>query len=542
MPLLFTMGGNNLEDFFGTISREDIKDSCESKVYFKGLEYYDNNFVTESAYNASKTRLQAIVKGRANYKVTIQLQNSEVLGSCTCPYESVCKHMIATLLFAVYEKPETERITSPNNSENENTQYLYSLSKEELVRLIMKFAPQQFWVEVKNKFADNIFAENAFKKVERNIKNIFKDQERLYEPDDFDTALNKEVKKLSGLEKHLKEKIAGLLFYIMTEVAKATDEGYLYNDYNDYAYETSNEFDEFVINYVKCLDYEEKMAFLEKLDAALEEQPYSTFESLSKLSETVFTKEDLPLLKNMLVSDYQKMSIQLVENYYEKVCNLLSAKEKEVILTRIKDDDSKWLIELAILYESQQEIKKAINTIKIGLAENNDLFGNERVYSLYLDLLKKAGLNLMDAAIDAIFHCPTCTMLLKVTSVIEDGYSACEQILEKENAGQLLEYLETNARHSEGLALIKRSKYIGDTQVFSFFKKNKKQFPSDAENYYSSVINKNLKFAGDHYYQAIADSIEQLKQVNASLAKKYLSDIRLNYKRRRNLISLLSKC
>jgi hypothetical protein len=243
----------------------------------------------------------------------------------------------------------------------------------------------------------------------------------------------------------------------------------------------------------------------------------------------------------MLISGYKKISYPLIGNYYEQVSHLLSVKEKEIILTWIQDDDSKWLIELALLYESQNEVKKAVHTIKVGLAENNDLFGNEQVYTLYLDLLKKAGLNLPEAAMDAISHCPTCTMLQKITSVINDGHLAYEQILERKDAGQLLEYLEAHARLSEAVALIKRDKGIWDTQVFSFFQKNKKQFPADAENYFSGVINKNLESAGDRYYHAIADAIQQLMQVNASLADQYLRDIRLNYKRRRNLISLLLK-
>jgi hypothetical protein len=56
-----------------------------------------------------------------------------------------------------------------------------------------------------------------------------------------------------------------------------------------------------------------------------------------------------------------------------------------------------------------------------------------------------------------------------------------------------------------------------------------------------TLINKNLEFAGDSYYHTVAENIQQLKQVNSSLAAKYLADIRLTYKRRRNLISILSK-
>jgi len=93
----------------------------------------------------------------------------------------------------------------------------------------------------------------------------------------------------------------------------------------------------------------------------------------------------------------------------------------------------------------------------------------------------------------------------------------------------------------EALALIKRSKNIWDTRVFDFFKKHKKNFLADAEKFFGDEINKNLEYAGDSYYHTIADNIQQLKQVNSSLAAEYLVNIRLNYKRRRNLMSILSK-
>jgi hypothetical protein len=114
-------------------------------------------------------------------------------------------------------------------------------------------------------------------------------------------------------------------------------------------------------------------------------------------------------------------------------------------------------------------------------------------------------------------------------------------ILENKNPGQLLEYLEKHSRLSEALALIKRSKGISENDVYDFFKRHKKDFPEDAERLFCGVISKNLENSGEVYYQAIADAIDQLITINQSLALEYIRDIRLNYKRRRNLMSILSK-
>jgi len=332
-----------------------------------------------------------------------------------------------------------------------------------------------------------------------------------------------------------------LLFYIFSEVDEAFNEGYLYDHYSDYNYEPSDAFEEFVENYIRGLNYYGKTSFLTKLDAVLNEQSYNTFEGLRNLTGKVFTDNDLPELKVMLVCDYRKLSHPLVENFYEKVRILLTNSEKEIILTEIQNNSSKWLIEFANLYESQNEIKKAIEVIKIWLNNHANSFGDEKVYVLYLELLNKANLSLSDAANEAISNCSTCSMLQKIALLAPNGLSDYESILEQKNAGQMLEYLETNGRLSEALVLIKRSKNILDTQLYNFFKNHKKDFPLDAENYFSIVIDKNLEYTGDNYYHAISDTIRQLRQINRSLADEYLKNIRFNYKRRRNLISILSK-
>jgi hypothetical protein len=57
-----------------------------------------------------------------------------------------------------------------------------------------------------------------------------------------------------------------------------------------------------------------------------------------------------------------------------------------------------------------------IESIKTWL-RNNDGFGNEDLFSLYLTMINKAGGNFSDVAKEAITHCPTCLMLQKIASL-----------------------------------------------------------------------------------------------------------------------------
>lgn len=231
----------------------------------------------------------------------------------------------------------------------------------------------------------------------------------------------------------------------------------------------------------------------------------------------------------------------MIEKYYDQVYELLTINEDETILKIIQFNNTYKLIKLVNLYDVQNELEKAIEVIKVWIEKANKSYGDDMVYYKYLDLLKKSQQSIFDVAKEAITLCPNSSMLEKVVSLDKENSSVYERILEKKIPGHLLEYLEKHSRLSEALALIKRSKSIWEEDVFNFFKKHKKEFPADAEKLFCRIIEKNLENAGDHYYQAIADALEQLVEINQLVAFEYVKDIRFNYKRRRNLMSILSK-
>jgi hypothetical protein len=515
MHSLFSTSQSDLSAFFRTLQTDDIRDCCSSKIYRRGEDYFESDAVSRIAYNGEKTLLKATVCGEDNYTVTIVLRDGKIFGSFTCPYEDVCKHIVATLLYATDDNAELEiEHIDDKDTKNYLYQYLQSLSKNELVALVEKFASEKFRTEVKNKFVNAGSAQKSFHKVEQKIRRLFDNQNLMYSPSDFSNALDSELEKLSGLEKPLRKEIEELLFYVIQRVDEAFDNGYLYEDYGDWCYEASQYFEEFVARYVACLDSSGKTSFLAKLDAALGEQSYSTFESLREIANSVFSDDDLPNLKNVLMSDYQNISPKLAGKYYDRVSNLISYDEKATVLGVLLKGSDKRAIELAMLHDAQGNLSKAIETLNAWLTDNRgSYYRHEDAWSFYLDLLEKGNHDLSDAASDAIVNCSTDTMLSKIVSIIGGDTTRYELLLEEKDADSMLRYLQKENRLQEALTLIKRKTHISENLIHDFFRAHKMVFPDDATTYFSKVIDKNLKETGDRYYEAIADALRDRKSV-----------------------------
>ncbi|MDR0796146.1 MAG: SWIM zinc finger family protein [Tannerella sp.] len=542
MHKLFNTSKQSLSDFFDSLSEDDIQDCCSPTIYQRGADYYDADDVYQATYNKEKTLLKAIVSGNKEYAITISLGNGSVSGSCTCPYDGVCKHLVAALLFAsdMFEI-EIEENESKEAGDNFQ-QYLQTLSKDELMALVEKFAPDRFRTEVKNKFTDPGSAQQVFRKVEQKIRRLFENDRLMQSFSDFNDAIDSELAKLSGLEKPLQKELEKFLFELMQKIETAEENGELYEYDNDWGYAPSAFFNEFFAGFVASLDNVQKTAFLAKLDAALQEQSYSTFEGLRDAANSAFSDDDLPHLKNTLAAEYQNLSQKLTGIYYDRVHHLLSYKEKTAILSVLSEQNSKRMIELATLYDAGGELSKAIETLKNRFAANRDFFSyDEDVHSLYLDFLQKGNHELSEVAAEIIVRCPTQTMLTKIISLTGDDPARYELLLEQKNNVELLRYLQNNNRLHEALALVNRRPGMSDSSVNDFFKAHKSLFPDDAAAYFSKVIEKNLQSTGDRYYEAITDAIRHMMKVNPSKANEYLNHIRTTYKRRSNLMAMLNK-
>jgi len=543
MHKLYHTSKNNLSEFFSSLSDDDIRDCCSPSVYRRGEDYFESDCVHQAIYNKEKTALKAAVSGNENYTVTIVLGDGKVSGSCTCPYGDVCKHLIATMLYLSNDDSEVETENDENkDSGNLFHQYLQTLSKEELAALVEKFAPAHFRTEVKNKFADAGSAHNTFRKVDQKIRKLLENEYLMHDFNNFNDTLDSELVKLSGLEKPLQKEIEFFLIQFMQKIDNAVDNGELYEYDDDYGYEPSAFFYEFVTGFVKSLGIEEKTSFLTRLDVILNNQSYSTFDGLREIVNSVFTDDDLPHLKNVLMAKYNTLSREMTGKYYDRIHHLLSYNEKTDVLNILSESDNKRVLELAALHDTHDQLHKAIETLSNWLTTNGGSYSrHEAVHSLYLDLLKKDKRDLSEIAAEIITNCPTHTMLDKIVSATGNDPARYELLLEQKDAGEMLRYLQKNNRLSEALALIKYKPNISDSLVNDFFRTHKILFPDDAVAYFSKIIDKNLQSTGDRYYEAITDAIRQMMKVNPTKANEYLNYIRENYKRRSNLMGMLNR-
>ena len=543
---LFEASSDNIKECLGHITVNDIESCCEYKIFNRGYDYYQEGTVEQLWYNSKANTISAEVIGTREYDVEIYLDNEEVHGTCSCEYYGVCKHIIAVLLNIA--ENGTEHITENDlvqlptvNSLDFLKSHLKKLPKEELINLVMKFAPENYILQIHNSKSDKKDANKIFAQAEKKILGFFKDQELLWDPSGMESALMGQSEKLKGLESQISEQIGELLLKIMIEINDAFDEGYLYIDnyYNEDYFE-SPQFDHFVISYIRQLPFTEKIDFLQELDSTLGLMSYSTFEGIPKKYNFCFSNEESKKLAELVASNECKMNDSLVSELFGIVEEKLGIEEKERILTRLSTIHQDHLISLIELLIVQDRHQQAYDRIEMFLSGNPGHV-EDKIIELYLDLCIKIGSDLKKAATVSINHNPNEKILLKIKALGIADTKPFEDILMDKNPHDLLSFFEREKRLQDALDLILNTNEFYDETIFSFFKRNKKLLTSEAEQYFLHRIDKNMANTGDSYYSRIAETIGQIKQINPKLAKEIVTDIRVNYKRRTKLMGMLRR-
>jgi hypothetical protein len=542
---LFNSDKKSLSAFLEDLTEDDIVSFCEYKIFLRGVEYYDSHLVKNVAYSPDENKVKATVKGGKNYTVEIFEHNNEILGSCTCPYDGVCKHIVAVLLFI--SENDFKKSVKESNSQSDDIkngdnwkQYLSALDKNELIKLVDKYAPKSFRNEINNRNSDSSVAQKAFRSVRKNIEEIFNDEELLFSPSDFEASLTGQLEKLKGFEKQLPKEIEDLIIYLIENVNNAFDEGYLYID--NYSYEDyfeSEAFCEFVCEFTGNLPFNEKIEFLIRLDTALNYMSYDTFEEIGENFTNIITNSEKNEFKVLITGSVDKFTVSFISRFYDSIASLLNEVEKERVLGKLKDNSTVYLVEFCELLVSQNRKEEAFNELKVFL--KSDLaYRDEKLFSLFLDLSLDLKKNISDSALMAISKCPTAEMLIKIKSLPGVDFFRCKEILEKKNPEDLLFYFEKEHLYIEAIDLIKKEE-ISEYEVFDFFKRNKKHVAPEAEKCFVNRINKNLQFTGDSHYASVAESLDHLNKINPAATKRIVNEIRLNFKRRTKLMSMLNR-
>lgn len=129
------------------------------------------------------------------------------------------------------------------------TKYLNNRTKEELIDLILKFAPQSFFDSINGQLASQDEAQVIFRDASLAIDKMLADEITLYDPNKFERELLKQLEKIRGLWNKIPSQIGDLLIKIMEDVEEAFEEGYLYveNYHKEDEYFESEEVNEYIL-------------------------------------------------------------------------------------------------------------------------------------------------------------------------------------------------------------------------------------------------------------------------------------------------------
>ncbi|MDP6749275.1 MAG: hypothetical protein QGH37_20065 [Candidatus Poribacteria bacterium] len=171
-----------------------------------------------------------------------------------------------------------------NSSTNKIRNYLESLTRDELINLILKFAPQSLIDNISSQFARKKEPLTIFNKTSKTIDKILSDEDLLYNPSEFGRKLSTQLEKLRGLWDKLPSQIGNLIIRIVEDVEQSFEDGYLYiEEYGeDDDYFESEDVNDYVIHFVNTLPKEIKFDYVKKLKETLNDFGYSTFMSIER--------------------------------------------------------------------------------------------------------------------------------------------------------------------------------------------------------------------------------------------------------------------
>jgi hypothetical protein len=120
---------------FSDITELKLSFVTDKRVFHKGLKLVDRVEVV----SASGKSFDATLLGTYRYTIELMItQSNELYAECSCPHYNegnICKHIVATAVIA-----SSYRFTL--SSRKEYKEHLNSLTKEELIELVVNFAPE----------------------------------------------------------------------------------------------------------------------------------------------------------------------------------------------------------------------------------------------------------------------------------------------------------------------------------------------------------------------------------------------------------------
>jgi uncharacterized Zn finger protein len=513
---------NRISDFkedLLKLTQDDIKSMVESAIFSRGKSYYRDDYVFDVKQNVANTVMARVKGSYANsYEVKIYKEGADLRGKCDCPYDDVCKHIVATLISINEEREIKESIVL--SQEGRVLTYFETLSKVELIELLMEFSPENFKKEIILKDAPVEELNIRINEIASSIKFDIDDEELLYNPEQFQERMSEYMENLKIFVNQNPDEVFEIVFDLAMEIEEKQENGYLWVDH----YHSEEYFDFDIFS-------DEIMALINKIeDKEVQLRLFIGFGELANGSGYLpFSYENLEIDDKKGLLQYFDKDSSL--SFYDFIEALLSFEEQESFLLT---HDLKRVYQILIYIYCENDKKElAIKIVEDLLKEKFDL---DYVKEL-LALTEISDERFRGFVYQAIEECP-----YNGFEFIVDGLKKVENVEELEalwrekNLSRYYAYLEQERRTTEMFGLLEKLPHNRE----KFFKKNKQAYQKEAISFFNAQIEENLKTTGDNHYRAIADALFQLKQlIDAEEFVLKVEGLKSEYKRRRNFVAIL---
>ena len=528
----------SLKSFLASLDIDDTWSFADNDVYYRAEDYYMNGAIKEVFFRGEH-ELSARILGTDYYETTIKLDGQQAWSECTCPYEGVCKHIIALLLYATKHLDSIQQ--EPGIDDTRLKKYLASLPRKKLEELVIEYAPKSFKVYVENLSLPSDKTKPKLDLCIKEINHLFENQELLYEPGDFEANLLKQLEKIEGIWEQYPYEGKKLILDIIKNVDIATEEGYLYSSYYDDTLDTSV-ITGYFFRFIKTLETHEKILFIEEIEEEIQYSSYDNFGHLFSSLQELYHPGELQDVKNYYLEALENGYLSNAENYAKVLDKEFSSEERYRVLEKIHHLNPNLAIEYADACQERGNTGMAAHAIRHYLDSHTDShsYGHQDLYKKLLEFKKELGKDTRNIAIEAVKNVPTVIMIEVALQHAPQEKEKLEDILKIKNPGIFFDYLESQGRLDEALRFLNNT-YISEERKFVFFRKYKRSFKEASGQYFIDRIHQNLVYTGDRYYRNIADTLKELRTVDKKTAESMLREIRSEYKRRRNLMSLLDE-
>ena len=563
----------SLRSFFQQLSTQVIQQKLGRDIYQKGFYYYEDDAVREFDVEDANT-VKTKVQGTQKYKVKIVAASGGVQVKCSCPHYSewgeLCKHIAAALIKAVEDKlwkeiPEntiTEAPTSKTRKAGSGAvpndiyeTWLNSLSIEELRQTLNKLATPAFREEIRLRHGSADNRAQAFLDLKKKIQKLLNQLDGYNGGQDFDENLKPLLGKLRGIWIAKPDEVKDLFLQIIDAVIVAQEDGYMYDYYSEEAYDGSDLVDA-LCDFLNELPDAQRHAYLPLFWNAASEDSYDSFSSFFDKAPDYLRPADWNAVKPHLFDSELMDSADFAEKIYGIFESAIPTEEKEKWLKILTKKSVRFAVPMALLLEKEKgDAKKAAKfldkVIESQLSEGNRHFGTSQIFSQIMEERIRLAQTLKEPlekiTVQYVGLVPQTTSLQRALDLTPGQKKALEELLRKKNIHQYLAYLESEHRLAEIVDIIEKKKQdfqFSSSYGFSrydFYVRQKKALPQKALSCFREQLSQELPHTGDNHYHLVVDALKNMKAlVPDKEFQQEIQTIRLEYKRRRNLMALLS--